>query len=166
MVLAHVTALEMAHDAEARQAAEVRMVKGLYRRGFSGEQIRQLYRIKEGMMDLPAQLAELAWKEIRDFEMEKNMPFITAAERYGLEKGLAEGRAEGRAEGLQEGLREARESLLAGIEEALEIKFGDSGRALLPEVRQLQELDQLRTILHAIKHSDVPESLRQLWKKA
>lgn len=165
VVQAHLKTLEMAHDAEARRLAEVRLVKGLYARGFSGEQIRQLYRLIDGMMDLPMDLADLAWKEIRDFEMEKNMPFITAAERAGLEKGLAVGRAEGLQEGLARGLKDARENLLAGLEETLELRFAAAGLALIPEIRQIDELELLHKILRAIKSSETPDSLRRIWSE-
>lgn len=67
VVLAHLKTLAFAHDDEARRVSQVRLVKGLYERGFSAEQIRQLYRLMEGMMDLPARLSLLAWEEIRDF---------------------------------------------------------------------------------------------------
>lgn len=154
VVLAHLKTLELAHDDEARRVAEVRLVKGLYERGFTADQIRQLYRMIDAMMDLPKPLARLAWKEIYDFAKEKNMPFVTGAELVGHEKGLAEG------------LAQAREDLLAGIEATLELKLGTAGLALLPEIRQLQDLDLLRKILKAAKQADSPEALRQVWTKA
>jgi hypothetical protein len=154
VVLAHLKTLELAHHDEARRAAEVRLVKGLYERGFTAEQVRQLYRMIDGMMDLPKPLAKLAWKEIYDFAKEKHMPFVTGAELVGHEKGLAEG------------LAQAREDLLTGIEAALELKLGTAGLALLPEIRQLEDLDLLRQILRATKKADTPEALRQVWTKA
>jgi hypothetical protein len=60
LVRAHLKTLENAHDDEARRMWEVRLVKGLYERGFSGEQIRQLFRLMESMMDLPKPLGDLA----------------------------------------------------------------------------------------------------------
>jgi predicted transposase YdaD len=115
------------------------------------------------MMNLPKELAELAWKEIRDFAKEQNMPYITAAERVGREEGLAEGLAKGRQEGLAIG---ARGSLLAGIEVALELRFAVSGLALLPEIREIEDVDLLRKILSTIKQASSPETLRQLWLNA
>ncbi|HEX7446067.1 MAG TPA: hypothetical protein VF306_00905 [Pirellulales bacterium] len=158
VVLAHLKTLAFAHDDEARRASQVRLVKGLYERGFSAEQIRQLYRLMEGMMDLPARLSLLAWEEIRDFAKEKNMSFVTGAERFGRQEGLAEGRAQG--------LAEAREHLLAGIEAVLDIKFAAAGLALLPEIRQVNDLELLRKILQAAKQADAPESVRGLWSNA
>lgn len=153
VVLAHLKTLETAHDDEARRVSEVRLVKGLYERGFSAEQIRQLYRLIDGTMDLPQPQAKLAWNEIYDFVKEKNMPFLTGAELVGREKGLAEG------------LAQAREDLLTGIEVALDVRFGAPGRALLAEIRPIEDLDLLRKVLHSIRQADSPEALRRLWTK-
>ena len=157
VVRAHTKTLEYAGDDESRRAAEVRLVKGLYERGFGAEQIRQLYRLIDGMMKLPAPLSNLAWKEIRDFEREKSMPFITGAERVGREEGLAAG--------LEQGRQEARDALLFGIEGMLEVKFAAPGLKLLPEIRQIDDLDLLRMILQAVKQADSPEALRRIWAK-
>jgi len=85
------------------------------------------------------------------------MPFITTAERVGMERGLAEG--------LARGLEKGREDLLAGIEVALELRFAAGGLALMPEVRQIQDADLLRRILASVKHADTPEAARQVWAK-
>jgi len=161
--------LQNAHDDEGRRVAQVRLIKGLYERGYSAEQIRQLYGLMEKMMTLPKPLAELAWNEIHEFEKEKGMPFITTAERVGMERGLAEGLARGLEKGLEkgreEGREEGREDLLAGIEVALELRFAAGGLALMPEVRQIQDAGVLRQILANIKHADTPEAVRQVWAK-
>jgi hypothetical protein len=49
-----------------------------------------------------------------------------------------------------------KEGLLAGIAVALRIKFGPSGLALLPEIRQIDDVSQ----------ADSPDALRELWLKA
>jgi hypothetical protein len=158
VVLAHLKTLENAHDDEARRVSEVWLIKGLYERGFSAEQIRQFYGIIDGMMALPKPLGDLAWKEIRGFAKEKNMPFVTGAERVGRE--------EGRAEGLAEGRQEAREAVLESIEAVLDVKVGAPGLALLPEIRQIDDLQLLRQILQAAKRAETPEAIRRLWTKA
>lgn len=116
----------------------------------------------ESMMDLPKPLGDLAWKEIRAFAKEKNMPFITGAERVGRE----EGHAEGLAEGLAKGRAEAREAVLESIETVLDVKVGAPGLALLPEIRGIDDVQLLREILQAAKRAETPEALRRLWTKA
>lgn len=154
MVLAHLKTLETAHDVESRRRSQVRLVKRLYERGFGVEQIRQLYRLIEGMMDLPESLADLAWEEIRDFAKEKEMPFITAAERFARKEGLAEG--------LEKGRQEARQGLLEGIEALLDVKFAAQGLALFTEIQKVEDPNALRQILQAVKRAESLESLPRL----
>ena len=136
----------------------MRLVKGLYGRGYNAAQIRQLYRLMERLMTLPKPLAELAWNEIHEFEKEKGMTFITTAERVGIEKGLAEGLEKGREEGREEGL-------LAGIELGLKLRFAADGLALMPEIRQIQDADLLQQVLASIEQADTPDAVRQVWTK-
>ena len=63
-----------------------------------------------------------------------------------------------REEGLQEGL-------LAGIEFGLKLKFGPAGSQLLPEIRSIEDVDQLRSVHRAIETAATPEELRRLWAK-
>jgi hypothetical protein len=79
---------------------------------------------------------------LRYDEGEKRMPYITMAERVGMAKGL-----------------------LKGIEVALEIKFGEAGLSLMPELRELQDHELLRAVLHAIKTADIPDELRRVWAR-
>jgi hypothetical protein len=81
VVLAHLKTLQNAHDDESRRVAQVRLVKGLYERGYGAEQVRQLYRLMERMMTLPKPLAEMAWNEIHEFEKEKGRSARTRVAR-------------------------------------------------------------------------------------
>jgi hypothetical protein len=106
----------------------------------SREDIRQFFRFIDWMMDLPPGLDSLFWKEIDDFEKEKQMPFMTTPERLGRTAGL-----------------------LAGIEQCLDIRFGEAGLQLLPEIRELTDVELLQTVLEKIKTVASPEELRRLW---
>ena len=96
VVLAHLKTQETDGKPDARHAWKVRLIKALYTRGMAAEQLRQLFRFIDWLMDLPGTFAEDFWQEIRHYEEEKHMPFMTTPERLGMEKGLAVGRQEGR----------------------------------------------------------------------
>jgi hypothetical protein len=81
------------------------------------------------------------------------MPYVTSAERIGIEKG--------RKEGLQEGLRNG---LLKAIELGLGLKFGDKGLKILPRIRKVTEVETLRAIVDALKQDVALHDLRKLWK--
>ena len=82
----------------------------------------------------------------------KHMPFITTLERIGRE----EGQAEGLAEGLNKGLTRA-------IEVDLELKFGEAGLRLMPEIRAIADEAKLEAVLRAIHTAARAEDLRGVW---
>ncbi len=99
-VVAHLKTLETRQDMEARKGWKVRLLKGLFERGFTGDEIRQLLRLIDWMMDLPEEMEEQVQEEMVRFGEEKNMPYVTSFERIGFKRGKAEGKAEGKADAL------------------------------------------------------------------
>jgi hypothetical protein len=91
------------------------------------------------LMDLPPALEKLFQEEIHRYE-ESRMPIMTNWERMVRT-----------------------EVLLGGIEVSLEIKFGADGLKLLPEIRELQDVEMLEAVQQAIKTAASPEELRRVW---
>jgi hypothetical protein len=56
VVLAHLRTLETRQDQDQRYASKVTLIKGLYGRGWGAEDVRHLFRVIDGMMDLPKPL--------------------------------------------------------------------------------------------------------------
>jgi hypothetical protein len=165
IVLAHLKALETRQDALARHSWKVRLVKGLYERGWDAEDVRQLFRLIDWILDLPVELQERFREEIYRHEEDKRMPYLSSFERQALEKGLQKGREEGREEGEEVGLRKG---LLQGIEWTLESKFGPAGRKVLGQIRLIKQAETLRRLGRAIKRAkrvaDVQTYLSKLKK--
>ena len=67
------------------------------------------------------------------------MPYVTSFERLARE----EGKAEGKVEGLREGLLEA-------INLGLELRFGKEALRVVPQVREIADLDRLRGLTTAL----------------
>ncbi len=63
------------------------IIMALYERGFSPENILQLYRLIDWFMILPEDLSKRFIENLTEYEEERKMPFITSAERHGIEKG-------------------------------------------------------------------------------
>jgi hypothetical protein len=81
-------------------------------------------------------------KDTLQYEEEKRMPFMTTPERIGMEKGLLE-----------------------GIEVSLDLKFGEEGLKLIPEIKELGDHEVLRAVLQAIKTAASPDDLRRVWTR-
>ena len=91
-------------DADGRAAAKLALARRLYAQGHSREEIIRLYRFIDRLLRLPEAPEATTWQQIRAFEEEQQMTYITTAERIGRSIGLAEGRTEGRTEGLREAI--------------------------------------------------------------
>jgi hypothetical protein len=140
VVLAHLKTLETRQDPVARQAWKMRLVKGLLERGLTAENVRQLFRFIDWLMDLPKPLKELFVQEMTQYQEAKQMPFMTSFEWFARH-----------------------DSLLEGIAVALKLKFGAEGPRLLPEIRDIEDVDVLRTVLQSIETAATPDDLRRVW---
>jgi hypothetical protein len=77
-----------------------------------------------------------------------------------LKEGEARGEARGEVRGEERGRREEK---ISSIEMLLEMKFGTQALQLMPEISQITNLEQLKTIQQAIKTVESLEELRQLF---
>ncbi|MCY2991119.1 MAG: transposase [Planctomycetota bacterium] len=91
VVLAHLKTLETRRCLAERYQWKTRLVKSLFERGLKAEEIRQLFRLIDWLMDLPPELERQFAEEIHRFEEERQMPYITSVERLAQEKGLEQG---------------------------------------------------------------------------
>jgi hypothetical protein len=57
-----------------RRVWKLRLVRGLYERGYSREDIQQLFRFIDWLMELPEDLDEQFRQDVQQFEEEKQMP--------------------------------------------------------------------------------------------
>ena len=53
--------------------------------------------------------------------------------------------------------------LVRGIEAILRVRFRDAGSQLMPQIRQINDLERLEQILNAAETVASPDDLRKLW---
>jgi hypothetical protein len=138
VVLAHLKALETQGAPEKRYAWKIRLVKGLYERGMEAEDVRHLFRFIDWIMELPEPLEEHFNRESDAIRQEKHMPFLDIIDRTAIRK-----------------------DLLLGIEVCLEVKFGAEGLELMPELREIRDIEVLRKILKRIARAGGPAEVRR-----
>ncbi len=158
IVLAHLQAQATLADFGRRRAWKFRLVKGLYERKLSKDDIRELFRLLDWLLDLPHDLQVQFREDVHQYEKEKRMPYLSSLERMGLEEGFKRGREQGRQEGRQEGREEG---LREGIALALEAKFGPPGRKLIARVRQITDVAELRRLAKIIKAAETADDVRR-----
>ena len=111
------------------------MLRNLYERGWSREEIIELHRLLDWLLVLPPEMNLEFRRRVLEYEKEKIMPYITSNEQIATEEGRQEGRQEGRLEGRQEGRLEGRQAVilrqlrrrLGGLENATERRVCDLG---------------------------------------
>ena len=141
VVQAHLKTLETQQDIRARSQWKITLAKTLYRRGFNKNDIIKLFRFIDWIMVLPEFLETQFYQDMIRFEEDTKMPFMSIAERIGMEKGLKQGREEGWEEGREEGREEGKligEILLA--QRVLGLTIYDE-----KELKQ-KDLDELRRL--------------------
>jgi predicted DNA-binding ribbon-helix-helix protein len=140
VVLAHLKARQTHGDPAGRHAWKLRLVRGLYERGFSAKDVRELFRLIDWLMVLPPALNNMIWQDMHKIQEERRMPFVTSIER----------------------LMECR-GLRAGIESLLRVRFGEEGLRLMPEIQEIYEEEKLQAILRALETAASPDEVRRLW---
>jgi len=141
IVLAHLDTVETSQDQHERKDRKFRLVRNLYERGWDAGQVRQLLRLIDWIMDLPAPLNIEFWEQVTHYTKESHMPFVSTPEFVGLRNGRLE-----------------------GIEALLKLKFGEPGLALMPEIRKVYENEKLAEILRGVETVETLEDLRRIWR--
>lgn len=127
IVVAHLQAQATDQDSEDRLQWKLKLVKGLYERGYDREDILELFRFIDWVMALPSELENQFNNELSAFEEERQMPYVTSVERRAT---------------LQATLKTRQDSII----DALEVRFGPLPEPVMEQVTQLNDADQLQAL--------------------
>jgi hypothetical protein len=144
VVMAHLKALETKDNQTQRKDWKFNLTRRLYEKGYQRQDVLNLFRFIDWIMTLPAALTDEFEADLERFEREIQMPYVTSIERRAEERGLRQG-------------------LLEGIELGLELKFGNEGLEVLPEVSQIEDLEVLKKIREALKQVTTLQELRLVY---
>ncbi len=139
VVLAHLKALETRGDPAGRRTWKFRLVRGLYERGFSREEVRQLLRVIDWLMELPPRFKRQFEQELNQYEEGRRVPYVTTFERNGM---------------------------LRMIKALLRKKFGAEGAKLIPGIAKLDDADKYEALMLAIASATTLEEVRQAYAAA
>ncbi|MBM4093644.1 MAG: transposase [Planctomycetes bacterium] len=131
--------LRAGRDMERRFNDKVALMRELYRRNYSRENVQRLFWFMDHILTLPEDLTERFRDEVEMIEEESNMPYLSIYERRAMEKG----REEGREEGIEKGIRDG---IVSAVHQALEVRFGDVPQALLERIERCETTEQLKML--------------------
>lgn len=87
IVMAHLKTKATTGNFSEREQWKWTLIRGLYERGLTREQIVKLFKIIDKMMTLPKELQRGLVAKIKHLEEEKKMPFISPTEELAMERG-------------------------------------------------------------------------------
>jgi Domain of unknown function (DUF4351) len=96
VVQAHLTAQATKGKAsqQRRRQRKYSLTTMLYERGWSEQEVIDLYRFIDWVLTLPLELEEAFREDLETYERGKNMPYISAIEKMGEARGKVEGKVE------------------------------------------------------------------------
>jgi hypothetical protein len=128
VVEAHLLNMETRRDADKRLESKFQIVKQLYGNGYSRQEIVDVFRFIDWIMDLPGSHERLFWDELSRYEEVRKMMYVTSVERIGIEKGM---------------LENAREM----VQEAISSRFGTVPEDIAGEIERFEDRERLRVLL-------------------
>ncbi len=148
VVMAHLKAQETRGDYENRLDWKLRLFRRLYERGFSKQDILELFRFIDWLLWLPDELTQKFRQTVAEYEEGKRMPYVTSIERLGRQEGREEGRQEGRQDA-------TREDVMMILRE----RFSAVSPAIVEALGRIDDLGTLRSLLRRAITVERPEEL-------
>ena len=143
ITLAQLHALSAKESESNRYQTKFSLIKMLYQRGYSKEQILGLFRFIDWVISLPEALELQLWTDVEQFEKETAMTYIASFERFAQEKGKFEGKLEGKLEQAQK-----------SVTDALNFRFDSVPERISYVLENLNDLASLRELLRLAVTTD------------
>jgi hypothetical protein len=144
VVMAHLQTQATKRRPEVRLEWKLRLVKGLYEKGFSREHVLEMFRLIDWMMRLPEELEQGFKQEVDRYEEARMARYVTSVERLAMR------------EGREEGLREA-------ILDLVRDRFGEAPQPVAEAVGRISDHEQLKSFIRlAARAGSLDEFLRPL----
>ncbi len=153
VVMVHLRTLETTNDRVARKVYKLALIKRLYEQGFSRVDIINLYSLINWMMTLSKDLEREFQQELKQYEEEKKMPYITSIGESRQLEGEQRGELKGK-------LLEAQQI----VKRQLNRRVGELNPSLIKQLDALP-IEELEELTDALLDFSTVASLEQ-WLRA
>ncbi|MCT7960641.1 hypothetical protein NG791_08160 [Laspinema sp. D1] len=127
MVMAHLKTQATNRKLDERKQWKWTLIRSLFDRGYSREEVENLFRFIDRMMTLPKQLEQQLRTELIEYREERQMPFISPMEELIQEEAI---------------LKTQRENIL----DLLQVRFGEVPQSLVEAVNGLEDIATLKQL--------------------
>jgi hypothetical protein len=159
VVLAHLRHHATRTDPLARMAGKLQLTRALYQKGFTAQQVRDLFAFIDWVLTLPEELDQQFDKDLIILEKEQHMPYVTGFERRAIARGEAKGEARGIAKGEARGIAKGRQRALAStLQRLLARRFGPLPQAVRSRLQDAP-VDELERLLDEVLDAPSLEAL-------
>jgi predicted transposase/invertase (TIGR01784 family) len=88
--MTHLKAQETKRNEPERKQWKLTLIRRLYERGYDRSTIINLFAFVDWLMILSNEAKVSFWQELRTYEEERQMPYITSVEQIGYDRGIEE----------------------------------------------------------------------------
>jgi len=150
VVMAHLKTQDTRHNEEGRKRWKLYLVRRLYERGYQREDVINLFRFIDWIMRLSEEMEESFWAEMRQYEEDKKMEYVTSVERIGIKKGIQQGI-----------LQKAREDVV----EILEVRFELVPGSIVKNINGIDDPSVLKILLKKAATVDSLETFNKVMER-
>ncbi|GLI36473.1 hypothetical protein [Desulforhabdus amnigena] len=174
IVMTHLKTQATYRDAEGRLHWKLTLVKMLYHRGYTREDILELFRFIDWLMVLPEDIESSFTEALKQYEEDMKMPYVTSVERRGIQKGIQKGIQQGIEKGIEKGietgikkgirqglLQNSRESII----EILEARFEIVPSSISKNISAMEDLSLLKMLLKKAATVDSLQKFKEILEK-
>ena len=132
LVMAHLKTQATTGNAEEREQYKWELVQNLYQRGYTENDIINLFRLLDWMMTLPESLQQSFDTKLKNYQEEQKMPILSNMERRAMETGI------------QKGIQTARREMIL---EVLNARFNPVPAEVIDRINQISDYETLQQLL-------------------
>ncbi len=133
VVMAYLKTQDTRGDADARLRSKQTLVRLLFERHYSRDEVVALFRLIDWMLHLPEKQAIIFEADLESLEAEYDMPYLSSIERRALQKGIEQGIEKGRSRGRLQQLRTLLEHRFGPLPEWTVERLGKASPGLLDD---------------------------------
>jgi hypothetical protein len=148
IVMAHLKTKATTGNLSEREQWKWTLIRGLYDRGLTKEQIVNLFKIIDKMMSLPKELQQGLVAKIKQLEEERKMPFISPTEELAMERG--------ELKGIQQGIQREQQLIIRQLNR----RIGEIELSFINTIRTLT-IDELELLGEALLDFSTVTDLEQ-----